>query len=98
MDKRTECFLIVSLGCAVFSQPMFGQAGNDNPGGVTNEYHGSSEVAGQLDPYTGSARREIDDIVVPGSVGAYPLKFTRILNTRGRGGGNQFGGRGWLEP
>jgi len=96
MTKRTKYLLLVSFGCAVFVEPMFGQAGNDNPGGVTNEYHGSSEVAGQLDPYTGNGRREIDDIVVPGSVGAYPLKFTRILNTRGRGGANQFGeGGGW---
>ncbi|MEY2507599.1 MAG: hypothetical protein QOH01_1928 [Verrucomicrobiota bacterium] len=78
-------------------QPSFGQAGNDNPGGVTNEYHGSSEVAGQLDPYTGNGRREIDDIAVPGSIGAYPLKFTRILTTRG-GGTRQFGeGGGWTH-
>src|SRR5436190_9987863 len=98
MTKRAKYFLIVSLGCAVFGQPMFGQAGNDNPGGVTNEYHGSSEVAGQLDPCTGSGRREIDDIVVAGSIGAYPLKFTRILTTRGHGGRNQFGeGGGWTH-
>jgi RHS repeat-associated protein len=96
MNKRAQFSLFISLGCLLFARPMFAQAGNDNPGGVTNEYHGSSEVAGQLDPYTGSARREIDDIVVAGSIGAYPLKFTRILATRGGGSPNQFGeGGGW---
>jgi RHS repeat-associated protein len=82
------------LGCFGLAESLFAQAGNDNPGGVTNEYHGSSELAGQLDPCTGNARREIDDVVVTGSVGAYPLKFTRILTTRG--GGGPFGeGGGW---
>jgi RHS repeat-associated protein len=96
MNKRAQIFLLLTLGCVVLAQPLFAQIGNDNPGGVTNEFNGSSYVAGQLDPYTGNARRDIDDIVVAGSIGAYPLKLTRTLSTRGVGGQNQFGnGGGW---
>jgi hypothetical protein len=70
-------FVLAGLGGLLFTQPLFAQAGNDNPGGVKNEYHGSTGGAGTLDPYTGSARRGIDDIVVPGSIGAYPLSNNR---------------------
>ena len=60
--------------------------GNDNPGGPTGEFNGSITTAGSYDPYTGNAKRFIDDLTVTGSVGAYPLKWTRILNTRGGAG------------
>jgi RHS repeat-associated protein len=82
--------------CAVLARNSLAQVGNDNPGGVTAEYNGSIATAGHYDPYTGNAKREIDDIVVPGSIGGYPLKFTRALDTRGAGGLNMFGeGGGW---
>jgi RHS repeat-associated protein len=54
----------------------------DNPTGITGEYNGSITTGGSYDPYTGNAKRFIDDLTVTGSVGAYPLKWTRILNTR----------------
>ncbi|MFZ1218078.1 MAG: RHS repeat-associated core domain-containing protein [Chthoniobacterales bacterium] len=58
------------------------------------EYNGSVTTAGSYDPYTGNAKRFVDDLTVTGSVGAYPLKWTRVLNTRG--GGGAFGeGGGW---
>jgi RHS repeat-associated protein len=56
--------------------------GNDNPTSVTGEFSGSITTGCHYDPYTGNAKRVIEDIVVPGSIGAYPLKWTRILNTR----------------
>jgi hypothetical protein len=74
---------LVTFACVGLAPHAFAQAGNGNPGGVTAEYHGSITTAGHYDPYTGNAKREIDDIVVPGSVGAYPLKYTRTFNTRG---------------
>src|SRR5439155_8316600 len=68
--------------------------GNDNPTGVTGEFNGSVTTGGSYDPYTGNGKRFIDDLTVTGSVGAYPLKWTRILNTRG--GTGPFGdGGGW---
>ncbi|PZR76764.1 MAG: hypothetical protein DLM73_01685 [Chthoniobacterales bacterium] len=59
-----------------------GEVGNDNPMGPTGEYNGSITTGGSYDPYTGNAKRFIDDLTVTGSVGAYPLKWTRVLNTR----------------
>src|ERR1044071_659445 len=70
--------------------------GNDNPTGVTGEYNGSITTGGSYDPYTGNAKRFIDDLTVTGSIGEYPLKWTRILNTRG--GTGKFGdGGGWTH-
>ncbi|MFN2622713.1 MAG: hypothetical protein ABR611_07700, partial [Chthoniobacterales bacterium] len=75
------------LGVAwfLFAHPLFGQAGNNNPGGVTAEFYGSVTTAGYYDPFTGNAKREVTDLVVPGSIGAYPLTYTRTYNTRGNG-------------
>ena len=72
--------------------------GNDNPNGPAGDYNGSITTAGYMDPFTGSAKRVIDDITVPGSLGAYPLKWTRYLNTRGTVGGSFLGqGGGWTH-
>src|SRR6266436_1950618 len=57
------------------------EQGDDNPAGVAGAFNGSITTAGSYDPYTGNASRQIDDIVVPGSVGAYPLKWTRYWNS-----------------
>ncbi len=74
--------------------PGEGEPGNNNPTGVTGEYNGSVTTGGSYDPFTGNAKRFIDDLTVTGSVGAYPLKWTRVLNTRGISG--PFGnGGGW---
>jgi hypothetical protein len=83
-------------------------AGNDNPTGVTGDYNGSITTAGSYDPYTGNSKRFIEDITVPGSVGAYPLKWTRVLNTRngqisapfGQGGtwGHSYQWGLWVRP
>jgi hypothetical protein len=60
--------------------------GEDNPAGVAGIYNGNVLDAGNFDPYTRNARRVVDDIVVPGSVGAYPLKWTRYFNNRNPAG------------
>jgi RHS repeat-associated protein len=96
MSLRSLYRILIAFACLGLARNAFAQAGNDNPGGVTAEYTGSVNTAGHYDPYTGNAKREIDDIVVAGSIGAYPLKFTRALDTRGAGAPNQFGeGGGW---
>jgi RHS repeat-associated protein len=83
MNLRFFSLSFVTFAFVGLSPQVFAQAGNDNPGGVTAEYHGSIATAGYYDPYTGNAKREITDIVVPGSIGAYPLVYTRTWNTRG---------------
>jgi RHS repeat-associated protein len=59
-------------------------AGDDNPLGVAGIYNGNVTTGCSYDPHSGNAHRAIDDIVVPGTVGSYPLKWTRHWNSHGR--------------
>ncbi len=68
--------------------------GEDNPTGVAGIYNGNVTSGCSYDPYTGNAMRVVEDLVVPGSIGKYPLKWTRTWNSRGADGG---GGGGWLN-
>ena len=88
-------FLALSL-FVLPSGPSHGAegVGSDNPTGVTGEDNGSITTGGSYDPYTGNANRVVDDLTVTGSIGAYPLKWTRFLNSRA--GSGSFGdGGGW---
>jgi RHS repeat-associated protein len=89
--KRFFCSLLLGFALVLFVPPSLQgvialTVGNDNPTGPTGEFNGSIITAGSYDPYTGNAKRFIDDLTVAGSVGAYPLRWTRILNTRGGAG------------
>jgi RHS repeat-associated protein len=77
------CVIVARLACAI---------GENNVTGVTGDWNGTINTAGSYDPYTGNAKRVVDDLAVTGSVGAYPLKWSRILNTRGPGGALGSGG------
>jgi RHS repeat-associated protein len=79
----------------LFSRHSECAVGNDNPTGPAGEYNGSITTGGSYDPYTGNAKRFVDDLTVTGSVGAYPLKWTRVLNTRGGGTGHLGLGGSW---
>src|SRR5204863_3169320 len=59
-----------------------GNYGANNPAGVTGIFNGNITTAGSYDPLTRNAKRELDHIVVQGTVGAYPLKMTRYYNSR----------------
>lgn len=59
--------------------------GEDNPTGVSGIYNGNVTTGGSYDAHTGNAIRAVTDLVVPGCVGAYPLKWTRYFNTRSDG-------------
>jgi hypothetical protein len=75
----------VPLGMPDGPAPDIPTVGGDNyegPVGVSGIFNGNSNVAGSLDPLTHCVHRQIDDIVVPGSVGKYPLKMTRYYNSR----------------
>lgn len=69
--------------CAPWS--AFGQ-GNDNPTGVSGIFNGNSNTGCSYDPYTANATRTIPDITVASAVGAYPLQWSRTMNSRGVGG------------
>ncbi len=61
---------------------LYAELGDMNPTGTSGQFNGNITTAGSYDPYTGNATRAITDLVVPGAVGAFPLAFTRTLNTR----------------
>jgi RHS repeat-associated protein len=97
--KELFQYLVLTLLLCVFlpkTSQGVSPVGNDNPTGVTGEYNGSITTGGSYDPYTGNGKRVVDDLTVTGSIGAYPLKWTRTLNTRG--GSGPFGdGGGWMH-
>src|SRR5690349_5153510 len=61
--------------------------GEDNPTGVGGIYNGNVTDVVIFNQNTAYEMRVVDDIVVPGSVGAYPLKWTRYMNSRLSEGG-----------
>ncbi|MEY2551271.1 MAG: hypothetical protein QOG12_1415, partial [Verrucomicrobiota bacterium] len=92
--RRPLQLLCFAVAIGVGNDLCLAEVGNDNPTGVTGEHNGSITTAGSYDPYTGNAKRFLDDLAVTGSVGAYPLKWTRVLNTRAAAGVFGHGG-GW---
>src|SRR5947207_3644726 len=54
----------------------------EGPIGVTGIFNGNISTGCSYDPLTHSEHREVTDIVVPGSIGKYPLKMTRYYNSR----------------
>jgi RHS repeat-associated protein len=70
-----------------------GGDGDDNPTGVSGIYNGNVATGCSYDPHTGNAMRVVDDIVVPGSIGAYPLKWTRYFNSHCTYHASSAGGR-----
>lgn len=92
--------LCVAFALAVSSQRVVAQsdgtpddAGNNSPTGVTGSFNGNVTTGCSYDAYTGNARRVVDDLVVPGAVGAYGLKWSRTYNSRDAnfGGPGSFG-------
>src|SRR5213082_1620602 len=100
MKQHLRHFVLMLVICLISRQPAKGQVGNDNPTSVSGEYSGSITTGGGYDPYTGNAKRVIEDMTVTGSVGAYPLKWARILNTRGGGSGwtHSYNWGLWIRP
>src|SRR5262249_20307920 len=73
--------LVLVLGAA--TQPLLGQGTfYEGPVSVAGIFNGNGTSGGSYDPLTHSAHRAIDDFVVPGSIGKYPLKMTRYYNSR----------------
>jgi RHS repeat-associated protein len=65
------------------TQKAFSQGNTyEGPIGVTGIFNGNVATGCSYDPLTHSAHREITDMIVPGSIGKYPLKMTRYYNSR----------------
>lgn len=80
--KTLKFFALIWLAISLVATTSLAQAGNDNPTGVSGFFNGNVITGGSYDPYTGNATRSVTDLVVPGSVGDYPLAFTRTANSR----------------
>ncbi len=84
---------VAALIALALASPLFGEIGVSNPTGVAGVFNGNVTTGGSYDPFTGNATRTIDDIVVPGAAGTYPLVWARHMNSRnvslslGEGGG-----------
>jgi hypothetical protein len=68
---------------------------NDNPTGSAGMFNGNSTTGCSYDPYTANATRTIPDLTVAGAVGAYPLQWSRTMNSRGAGLGPLGAGGSW---
>ncbi len=87
--------LFLLIAATALTQVAFSdEQGDDNPTGVAGIFNGQITTAGSYDPFTGNAMRSVDDIVVPGSLGAYPLKWSRFFNSHATYQDNFVGG-GW---
>src|SRR5262249_17737366 len=74
-------FGVVLLFSALAIRPLFADP-DHNPIGVTGAFEGVTTTGGAYNVLSQNATRQIDDIVVPGSIGKYPLKMTRYYNSR----------------
>ena len=74
---------------------LHAQVGNDNPTGPAGIFNGNVTTGCSYDPFTGNATRGITDLVVAGSVGSYPLAFTRTANSRYQEDGGFGPAGGW---
>jgi RHS repeat-associated protein len=79
---RKSLGLVLLFGLAANS--AVASVGSDNPTGPAGEFEGSGIVTtgGHISTYTANASRSVTDLVVAGGVGAYPLAFTRVSNSR----------------
>ena len=85
LGSRERLFARLAAAC-VFSLTLVpvcrAQVGNDNPTGPAGVFNGNVTTGCSYDPLTGNAVRSVTDLVVAGGVGAYPLAFSRVANSR----------------
>ena len=74
--------VLVLFGLMPISTTLRAQVGNGNPTGPAGFFNGNTNTGCSYDPLTGNATRSITDLVVAGSVGTYPLAFSRTANSR----------------
>lgn len=72
---------LVSLSPRILAQTQ--EPNLTGPAGIFNGNISTADAVSTMDLWTENYRRgPIDDIVVPGTVGAYPLKFSRTYNSK----------------
>ena len=76
--RHFACVVLVAL----LASSAIAQVGDNNPTGIAGQFNGNVTTGCSYDPYTANATRSITDIMIAGGVGAYPLAFTRTMNSR----------------
>lgn len=84
MNTTTKKYFISLLLGAFCSTELLASLGSEIPEGPAGEPPGSgaTATADSISPYTANARRTVTDLIVSGGVGAYPLAFGRVSNSR----------------
>jgi len=94
-NRHVMRYFLTALACILISPSVVAQVGNDNPTGPAGMFNGNSRTGCSFDPFTGNSARNAIDLEMSGSVGAYPLSFARISNSRYQASQQfQFGGAG----
>ena len=79
---RIAVLCAIALMLATPLCPQLLALDDHNPVGVTGAFEGVITTGCAYNVLNHNATRQIDDIVVPGSIGKYPLKMTRYYNSR----------------
>ena len=79
---RIAVLFAIALMLATPLCPRLLALDDHNPVGVTGAFEGVITTGCAYNVLNHNATRQIDDIVVPGSIGKYPLKMTRYYNSR----------------
>jgi len=88
-------FAFASVVATLLVASAHAQVGNDNPTGPSGEFGDVVTTGCSYSAYPANAFRSITDIMVAGSVGQYPLAFTRTMTSRYIAGvGTEFGAAG----
>lgn len=74
--------LLLPLTFLVSFSEVRGQAAGNNPTGPAGMFNGNSYTGCSYDPYTANATRTVTDITLAGGGGAYPLQWSRTMNSR----------------
>src|SRR5437762_7862064 len=97
---RNECALFLRTSAlfaclAGTALSVHADVGSNNPTGTSGEFNGNVTTGCSYDPFSANATRSITDLTVASGVGAYPLAFTRTMNSRYTAGlAGQFGQAG----
>lgn len=82
MNNWRTIALITAMIAAALPKSSSAEHANDHPTGTAGSFNGDATTGGGSIIFTTNAKRSITDFVMPGSVGAYPLAFTRTSNSR----------------
>jgi RHS repeat-associated protein len=94
VQRGATLFAVISTLLVAAGTPSVFADDDHNPIGVTGVFEGMITTGCAYNVLNHNARREIDDIVVPGAIGKYGLKMTRYYNSRSVSGEL---GAGWTH-